>query len=160
MCCYTSKFSLLSSPILDNPCLTTWFQFVLFQISFQSNVRYLSSYTQSRRIWSWKGVHFLSYWKMLYQSDQTRLYNGVKHRGDPDNKVHGANMGPTWVLSGPRWAPCWPHEPRYQGSSSVISKNVDCPWMLEILRKHRKKNLSINQHFICGCWYQQITQHL
>ena len=25
---------------------------------------------------------------------------------------HGANMGPTWVLS----APCWPHEPCYQGS--------------------------------------------
>ena len=23
----------------------------------------------------------------------------------PDNKVHGANMGPTWVLS----APYWPH---------------------------------------------------
>ena len=29
----------------------------------------------------------------------------------PDSKVHGANMGPTWVLS----APCWPHEPCYQG---------------------------------------------
>ena len=26
-----------------------------------------------------------------------------------DNKVHVANMGP-------RWAPCWPHEPCYQGS--------------------------------------------
>ena len=33
----------------------------------------------------------------------------------PDNKVHGANMGPTWVLSAPDgppcWPPCWPHEP-------------------------------------------------
>ena len=29
----------------------------------------------------------------------------------PDSKVHGANMGPV----GPRWAPCWPHEPCYQG---------------------------------------------
>ena len=27
----------------------------------------------------------------------------------PDSKVHGANTGPT----GPRWAPCWPHEPCY-----------------------------------------------
>ena len=26
--------------------------------------------------------------------------------------VHGANMGPTWALS----APCWPHEPCYQGT--------------------------------------------
>ena len=24
---------------------------------------------------------------------------------------HGAHLGPT----GPRWAPCWPHEPCYQG---------------------------------------------
>ena len=36
---------------------------------------------------------------------------------DPDSNVHGANMGPTWVLSvGPRWAPWWPHEPCYQGT--------------------------------------------
>ena len=33
--------------------------------------------------------------------------------GFPDSKVHGANMGPTWVLS----APCWSHEPWYQGYS-------------------------------------------
>ena len=33
----------------------------------------------------------------------------------PNNQAHGANMGPTWVLSAPRWAPCWPHEPCYQG---------------------------------------------
>ena len=29
----------------------------------------------------------------------------------PDSKVHGAHLGPV----GPRWAPCWPHEPCYQG---------------------------------------------
>ena len=29
----------------------------------------------------------------------------------PDSKIHGANMGSTWVLS----APCWPHKPCYQG---------------------------------------------
>ena len=28
---------------------------------------------------------------------------------------HGAHMGPV----GPRWAPCWPHEPCYQGSHAV-----------------------------------------
>ena len=27
-----------------------------------------------------------------------------------DSKVHGANMGPTWVLSAPDGLPCWPHE--------------------------------------------------
>ena len=29
----------------------------------------------------------------------------------PDGKVHGAHLGPV----GPRWAPCWPHQPCYQG---------------------------------------------
>ena len=29
----------------------------------------------------------------------------------PDSKVHGAHLGPI----GPRWAPCWPHEPCYLG---------------------------------------------
>ena len=31
--------------------------------------------------------------------------------GIPDSKIHVAIMGSTWVL----WAPCWPHEPCYQG---------------------------------------------
>ena len=31
----------------------------------------------------------------------------------PDSKVHGANMGPTWVLLAPDGTPCWPHEPCY-----------------------------------------------
>ena len=30
----------------------------------------------------------------------------------PYNKVHGAHLGPV----GPRWAPCWPHQPCYQGN--------------------------------------------
>ena len=32
---------------------------------------------------------------------------------------HGAHLGPV----GPRWAPCWPHEPCYQGSRS---SNENC----------------------------------
>ena len=30
--------------------------------------------------------------------------------------VHGAHLGPT----GPRWAPCWPHEPCYLGIFQII----------------------------------------
>ena len=54
---------------------------------------------------------------------------------DPDSKVRGANMGPTWVLSAshgahlgpvsPRWAPCWPHEPCYQGMIKKTSHGID-----------------------------------
>ena len=32
----------------------------------------------------------------------------------PDSKVHGANVGHIWA-TGPRWAPCWPHQPCYLG---------------------------------------------
>ena len=35
----------------------------------------------------------------------------VSMQSFPDSKVHGANMGPIWVLS----APCRPHEPCHQG---------------------------------------------
>ena len=41
---------------------------------------------------------FISLWKL------TGEYSRVVET-DPDSTVHGANMGPTWVLS----APAWPH---------------------------------------------------
>ena len=56
---------------------------------------------------------------LIYLYQETSLYPSVsgslpiQGSDGPDNKVHGANMGPV----GPRWAPCWPHEPRYQGLS-------------------------------------------
>ena len=33
---------------------------------------------------------------------------------------HGANLCPV----GPRWTPCWPHEPCYQGIFTCFTKNV------------------------------------
>ena len=33
-----------------------------------------------------------------------------------DSKVHGAYL----CFVGPRWAPCWPHEPCYQGSFMIV----------------------------------------
>ena len=33
---------------------------------------------------------------------------------NPDSKVHGANMEPTWDLSALDGPPCWPHEPCYR----------------------------------------------
>ena len=37
----------------------------------------------------------------------------------PDSKVHGANMGPNWVLSAPDGPHVGPHEPCYQGGPLV-----------------------------------------
>ena len=33
---------------------------------------------------------------------------------------HGAHLGPV----GPRWAPCWPHEPCYQGCHFIRNRNI------------------------------------
>ena len=44
--------------------------------------------------------------------------NEVMYRNNPRKQSswgqHGAHLGPV----GPRWAPCWPHEPCYQGCYS------------------------------------------
>ena len=42
-------------------------------------------------------------------------------QSSPHSKVHGANMGPT----GPRWAPCWPHEACYLSLHWSLSWNQD-----------------------------------
>ena len=43
------------------------------------------------------------------------LSTGSAGERHPDSKVHGAHLGPT----GPRWAPCWPHELCYLGSVTL-----------------------------------------
>ena len=37
-------------------------------------------------------------------------------------------MGPTWAHLGPvdpRWAPCWPHEPCYQGTFAIHAIHIE-----------------------------------
>ena len=50
--------------------------------------------------------------------------------GSPDSKVHGANMGPTWVLSAPDGSHVGPmnHEPCYQGNS--VGKQLGIPLLI------------------------------
>ena len=55
---------------------------------------------------------------LYWGPDPTRLYfiNWDSYGSNiPDSKAHGANMGPIWGPTGPRWAPCWPHELCYLG---------------------------------------------
>ena len=40
---------------------------------------------------------------------------------NPDSKVHRANMVAHLGPVGPRWAPCGPHEPCYQGGEGEIT---------------------------------------
>ena len=64
-------------------------------------------------------------WVNIYPSN---LVANLWINTSPDSKVHGANMGPV----GPRWTPCWPYEPCYQGTVPV-----DClaPCSIGTIRK-------------------------
>ena len=51
----------------------------------------------------------------------------MPHTASQNSKVHGANMGPIWGPTGPRWAPCWPHELCFKGHHSlgmIVSSNL------------------------------------
>ena len=67
------------------------------------------------------GSHFILFWAPA-EFNNTLASRGPAHdcpsvteasQSIPDSEVHVTNMGPIWV--GPKWAPCWPHEPCYQG---------------------------------------------
>ena len=62
-------------------------------------------------------------------------YLATKTGYHSDSKVHGANMGPT----GPRWAPCRPHELCYLGSGH----NID------IVLPNNPTSLQEDIHFKC-----------
>ena len=44
---------------------------------------------------------------------------------------HGAHLGPT----GPRWTPCWPHEPCYLGTASLCSTTEIVQWYINNIIK-------------------------
>ena len=60
----------------------------------------------------------LYHWWILTTDVSQSSSAAVDH--SPDSKVHVAHLGPV----GPRWAPCWSHEPCYQGIylSHLVSK--------------------------------------
>ena len=60
-------------------------------------------------------------------SGETQSKQGVNlvhiasyQRRNPDSKVHGVKIGAHLGQTGPRWAPCWPHEPCYLGTLSEL----------------------------------------
>ena len=67
----------------------------------------------------------------------------------PDRKVHGANMGPTWVLS----APCWPHELSYMGSTIACCLRAPIRFMnqYEPMLRLCGTHLRASAHVIIGC---------
>ena len=82
-----------------------------------------------KNLYSWLAVYhlFLTYYLMPWTEltptwwKQTLITHFIIIvKNSPDSKVHGANMEVHLGLTGPRWAPCWPHEPCYLGAYSNL----------------------------------------
>ena len=70
--------------------------------------------------------------------------------------LHGAHLGPT----GPRWAPCWPHEPCYQGNGA----NSVFPWnslgLFNGVRSHfSKAPMPTDWHVVVGPALGRLCRH-
>ena len=101
----------------------------------------------------------------------------------PDSKVHGTNMGPTWVLSapngphvgpmnlswdqhgahlgpvGPRWAPCRPHEPCYLGFYRRQEANPPPQDLRKCIQPGKVAN-AVNGVFVTHCVGRRVSVHL
>ena len=66
---------------------------------------------------------------MVTEVDISPLWNENMHKSYPPRwqsswGQHGAHLGPV----GPRWAPCWPHEPCYQ--AIICSTTTQLSWFV------------------------------
>ena len=69
---------------------------------------------------------------------------------------HGAQLGPV----GPRWAPCWPHEPCYHDALPEWCDwliNIQCrlTWVMWLVDKHNAD--VINEHRLCPTGFHKAT---
>ena len=55
----------------------------------------------------WNSTQYLTF--LWFSLNQQMIDKAI-----PDSKVHGGQHGAHLGPVGPRWAPCWPHEPCYQ----------------------------------------------
>ena len=73
----------------------------------------------------------------------------------PNSKVHGANMGPTWVLSSPGGPHCWPHGPYYLGQLSF--RFARCLSMVQRRRGWHSVGLAKHRRLLIRSWYDGIV---
>ena len=68
---------------------------------------------------SWPTMWHPHFWSLYVQ---IRVLSPIRRQAAPDNKVHGAHMGPTWVLSAPDGPHVGPMNLScYQGLSELMS---------------------------------------
>ena len=69
----------------------------------------------------------------------------------PDSKAHGTNLGPV----GPRWTPCWPHEPCYQGHTVHTALG---PAAITVQQPSQFSSQLLAPDFLLHCWLWEIFQ--
>ena len=67
----------------------------------------------------------------------------------PDSKVHGANIGPTWVL----WAPCGPHGGPINLAIRVTSISPRHQWIDGTLSIHGPMDIQCQHVDILNTWF-------
>ena len=118
---FTGKLKTNNLNFLRNVCEYNSISYAIYE--FHHNADFLVALT----IWS---VHNFAH--VMTAELSSRVQNHVR-QVTPDSKVHGANMGPTWVLSapdGPMLAP-WT-------LLSGITRTSDEPSSLKYVRIHQK----------------------
>ena len=111
------------------------------------------------RIYLWDNIRSWLFNKMALHCN-THVA-GWSHKLTPDSKVHGANMGPTWVLS----APGGPHV----GPTNLAIRDpikAICLWCAKKTRiysasaklKYHFGNSGILYRYTVGIWKHQVHQ--
>ena len=90
-----------------------------------------------------------SYFLLMLAVNVISLYGtGALPREQSSWGQHGAHLCPV----GPRWAPCWPHEPYYQGMMQILSTL----WILIAIKTRISVSevLSMHQVFPLFTWWR------
>ena len=77
-----------------------------------------------------------------------KVYNTLKKEGNPDSKIRGANIEAHLGPVRPRLAPCWPHEPCYQGRRQRLLTLTPSTWqsMLSAWQTLRQRERNSQQY--------------
>ena len=78
------------------------------------------------------------------------LQGWVTHKSVGKLALLARFMGPTWGPTGPRWAPCWPHEPCYLGGHHWRNRR-DVNWSFMTM------TVTFGWPHWCGCLYMLLT---
>ena len=117
------------------------------------------------------GVHYITGHCSHFSDFVQDNYDYTPWGTDPDSKDHGANIGPTWVLSAPGGPNVGPMNLAFRGGNHTISATplpVDQHWQWGKLNAHITFGKYFGRLWLLSCyqlcllmnWCCQVTRHL